>query len=45
MTANGNRTFPGGGMLKGLGVTLTTMFKTIFLPHKYLATVNYPKVK
>jgi len=45
MTAPAKRGFPGGGMLKGLAVTLTTMFKTIFLPSKYLATVNYPKVK
>ena len=35
----------GSGLLKGLRVTLTTMFKTIFMPGKYLATVNYPKVK
>jgi NADH-quinone oxidoreductase subunit I len=46
MTANGHkRTLPGFGMLKGLGVTITTMLKTIFRPDKYLATVNYPKVK
>ena len=45
MAANRNRVIPGTGMLKGLWVTISTMFKTIFLPHKYLATVNYPKVK
>ena len=42
---NGGRAIPGLGMVKGLGVTISAMFKTIFLPHKYLATVNYPKVK
>jgi len=36
---------PGSGMVKGLGVTLTTMFKTIFAPGKNLRTVNYPVVK
>jgi NADH-quinone oxidoreductase subunit I len=36
---------PGLGLLKGLWVTLSTMVKTIALPSKYLATVNYPKVK
>ena len=39
------RKLPGGGMVKGLWVTLSTMFKTIFLPKSHLATVNYPKVK
>ena len=29
-------------MLKGMRVTLTTMFKTILLPNKYLNTINYP---
>jgi hypothetical protein len=42
MSVNGSRVFPGYGMWKGLAVTLTTMFKTIFLPHKHLATINYP---
>jgi NADH-quinone oxidoreductase subunit I len=32
-------------MLKGMGVTIGTMFRTILLPHKYLNTVNYPKDK
>jgi NADH-quinone oxidoreductase subunit I len=32
-------------MLKGMGVTIVTMVKTILLPHKYLNTVNYPVVK
>ncbi len=36
---------PVSGLLKGMGVTLSTMLKTLFLPGKYLATVNYPKVK
>ncbi len=45
MTANGGRRIPGGGLIKGLGVTFATMMKTIFLPHKYLATVNYPLEK
>jgi len=36
---------PVAGLAKGLGVTFSTMVKTLFLPHKYLATVNYPKVK
>ena len=36
---------PGAGMLKGMGVTISTMVKTILLPHKYLNTVNYPLVK
>jgi hypothetical protein len=48
MTSNGNgnggRAIPGLGMVKGLGVTVSAMFKTIFLPNKHLATVNYPKV-
>ncbi|MCH8982522.1 MAG: NADH-quinone oxidoreductase subunit I [Acidobacteria bacterium] len=42
---NDSRTLLGMGMVKGLAVTITTMFKTIFLPKKHLATVNYPKVK
>ena len=33
------------GMVKGLWVTIYTMFRTIFRPGKYLATVNYPVVK
>ena len=46
MSLNGyQRPAPGVGMWKGLVVTITTMFKTIFRPNKYLATVNYPKVK
>lgn len=45
MTTNARRTIPGVGLIKGLRVTITTMFKTIFLPKKYLATVNYPIVK
>jgi len=45
MTTNAQRTIPGFGLIKGLGVTITTMFKTILFPKKYLATVNYPKVK
>ncbi len=45
VTADTKRSAPGLGLLKGLWVTLTTMFKTIFRPKKYLATVNYPKVK
>ncbi len=41
---------PGSGLLKGMKVTLTTMFKTwasIFTGGRYglQATVNYPKVK
>lgn len=36
---------PGKGLLKGMRVTFTTMVKTIFLPKKYLSTVNYPVVK
>ncbi len=36
---------PGRGLLVGLAVTFKTMVKTLFLPGKYLATVNYPKVK
>jgi len=44
-TSNGRRSFPGMGMTKGLWVTLSTMFKTIFLPNKHLLTVNYPKEK
>lgn len=43
--AQPNRLAPGLGMLKGLRVTLETMFKTIFAPGKNLRTVNYPKVK
>ena len=34
--------YPGQGMVKGLVVTITTMFKTIFKPKKYLNTINYP---
>ena len=44
-TPTKRRVFPGMGMLKGLWVTIYTMFRTIFRPGKYLATVNYPKVK
>ena len=40
---NGRRALPGMGMAKGLWVTLATMFRTILLPKKHLATVNYPK--
>jgi NADH-quinone oxidoreductase subunit I len=36
---------PGAGLVKGMGVTLVTMVKTLFRPSRYLATVNYPKVK
>ncbi len=36
---------PGRGLLKGMGVTFTTMIKTLFAPSKNLATVNYPKEK
>ena len=36
---------PGRGLLKGMGVTFTTMVKTLFAPSKNLATVNYPKEK
>ena len=36
---------PGKGMMKGMGVTFTTMVKTLVNPKKHLATVNYPKVK
>ncbi|MDH3518533.1 MAG: 4Fe-4S binding protein [Acidimicrobiia bacterium] len=35
----------GKGLATGLAVTFKTMVKTLFLPGKYLATVNYPKVK
>ncbi len=45
MTANGAGFPTGKGLVKGLAVTITTMFKTIFLPKKHLATVNYPLVK
>ena len=38
-------TIPGRGLLKGMGVTFRTMVQTLFMPNKYLATVNYPKVK
>lgn len=38
-------TLPGIGLLKGLKVTMLTMLRTLFLPKKYLATVNYPVVK
>ena len=37
--------FPGYGMWKGMWVTLSTMFKTIFRPKKHLRTVMYPDVK
>ena len=40
-----SRTIPGAGLAKGMWVLLYTMFRTIFRPKKYLATVNYPKVK
>ena len=36
---------PGRGLVKGLRVTMETMLKTLFMPRKYLATVNYPVVK
>ena len=36
---------PGRGLLKGMGVTFTTMIKTLFAPSKNLATINYPKEK
>ena len=36
---------PGGGLLKGMGVTFRTMVKTIFRPGENLATINYPKEK
>ncbi|HLT95619.1 MAG TPA: NADH-quinone oxidoreductase subunit I [Acidimicrobiia bacterium] len=39
------RTIPGSGLWKGMWVTLSTMFKTIFLPKKHLKTVMYPDVK
>ena len=39
------RTFPGLGLWKGMWVTLSTMFKTIFMPGKHLKTVMYPDVK
>jgi len=39
------RAIPGGGLVKGLGVTITTFFKTVFMPGKYLATINYPVEK
>ena len=42
---NGRRPVPGSGLVKGLWVTLSVMFKTIFLPNKHLVTVNYPKEK
>ncbi len=35
----------GSGLAKGLGVTFSTMIKTLFNPKKHLYTVNYPKVK
>ncbi len=38
-------TLPGGGLLKGMGVTFRTMIQTIFHPGEHLATVNYPKEK
>jgi NADH-quinone oxidoreductase subunit I len=43
--ATDRRVLPGVGMLKGLWVTIYTMFRTIFRPGKYLATINYPVVK
>ena len=39
------RTIPGAGLWKGMWVTLSTMFKTIFMPGKHLKTVMYPDVK
>jgi NADH-quinone oxidoreductase subunit I len=39
------RTLPGAGLAKGMWVILYTMVRTIFRPKKYLATINYPKVK
>jgi NADH-quinone oxidoreductase subunit I len=36
---------PGRGLVKGMAVTFKTMIRTIFLPKKYLATVNYPVEK
>jgi len=42
---NGRRQAPGAGLVKGLSVTFAQMLKTVFLPKKHLATVNYPKVK
>jgi NADH-quinone oxidoreductase subunit I len=44
-TTTRKRAFPGMGLWKGMWVTLTTMFKTIFLPSKHLRTVMYPDVK
>jgi NADH-quinone oxidoreductase subunit I len=38
-------TVPGTGLVKGMAVTIGTMFRTILLPRKYLNTVNYPVVK
>jgi NADH-quinone oxidoreductase subunit I len=43
--ATSTPTIPVKGLLTGLKVTFTTMVKTLFHPKKYLATVNYPKVK
>ena len=36
---------PGAGLVKGMAVTFKTMVRTIFLPGKYLDTVNYPEDK
>ena len=36
---------PGQGLAKGWRVTFKTMIRTIFLPNKYLATINYPVEK
>lgn len=38
-------TIPVKGLLKGMGVTFRTMVQTLFIPKKYLATVNYPVEK
>ena len=39
------RTIPGRGLIGGMWVTLSTMFKTIFRPSKHLRTVMYPQYK
>jgi NADH-quinone oxidoreductase subunit I len=36
---------PVTGLLKGMKVTIATMVRTLAMPGRYLATVNYPKVK
>lgn len=38
-------TVPIKGLLTGLKRTFVTMIQTLFQPKKYLATVNYPKVR